>query len=587
MSGPQGEFGRDAMRGGEADGADGLAGSAFPPERVELNRRTGHWLGRTLYQLLSDAAARHPDKVLIVDRAGRLSYRAVLELADRIAANLAALHVGPGDIVAVQLPNWREFPLIEYGLSRLGAVCVPLPHIYRHRELRLMLGLVQPKAIVVPDSFRGFDHAAMVRDLLPDLPGLRHVFVADSAPADREQAGRAADWARPVDTLLAPGAPPPPVATDAAAVTEIVFTSGTTGEPKGVMHTADTNLCPLLGLVAEYGLGAGDTVLMASTFGHQTGFVYGGQLPVLIGGTLVLMERWDGREALRLIAREGVTFTMGATPFLQDLTEAAEESGGPSSLRIFLCSGAPIPRVLLDRARTRLGCAVTSGWGMTEVGLVTLSRLQDPPELVAAADGCPLPGSEVRILGADPDESGPDGADGELVCRCPSMFAGYYRRPEMTQAGFAADGWFRTGDRARQLRDGYIRITGRSKDIIIRGGENIPVVEVEEVLHRHPALAQVAVVAVPDPRFQEKACAAVVLHPGRHFDFAEMRRHLEAERLARQYFPEYLVILDGFPQTPSGKIQKYLLRARVIRQLQENGRIAAEGAGTTAANSHG
>ncbi|MFC3229331.1 AMP-binding protein [Marinibaculum pumilum] len=537
---------------------------AFPAATIARHRRSGHWPGQTLYQLLAARAVEMPDRTLLVDRAGRLSYAQTLTATQRLASGLAAAGIGAGDIVAVQLPNWREFPLLEYALSLLGAVCVPLPQIYRERELRLMLGLVQPRAMVIPDIFRGHDHRAMLAGLRPGLPGLQSVFVV----------GDPGDAGRPFGDLLQAGQPMPPVATDPDTVTEIVFTSGTTGEPKGVMHTANTNFCPPLALAADHGLGADDVVLMASTFGHQTGFVYGGQLPLLIGGAVVLMERWDADAALRLIDREKVTFCMGATPFLQDLVDAVGPAGGAASLRAFLCSGAPIPRVLLDRARDRLGCTVSTGWGMTEVGLVTLTGLAEAPERAAESDGAPLPGNEVRIL----DDAGgevPPGEEGDLVCRCPSMFAGYYLRPEVTAAGFTADGWFRTGDRARQSADGHIRITGRSKDIIIRGGENIPVVEVEEVLHRHPAILRAAVVAVPDPRFQEKACAAVQLHPGGAFDFAEMRRHLEGQRLARQYHPEYLLVLDDFPLTPSGKVQKFLLRDRVVERLRDLGELPA------------
>ncbi len=549
---------------------------AFPAETIARHRRTGHWLGRTLYQLLADRAAEMPERTLIVDRAGRLSYAETLDAARRVASGLAASGVGAGDIVAVQLPNWREFPLLQYALSMLGAVCVPLPPIYRERELRLMLGLVEPCALVVPDTFRGHDHRGMAEALRAEIPALRDIFVV----GDPGVAGR------PFADLLAGGRPSPPVATEPDNVTEIVFTSGTTGEPKGVMHTSSTNFCPAMALATDHRLGPDDVVLMASTFGHQTGFVYGGQLPLLIGGGLVLMERWEPQEALRLIDREKATFCMGATPFLQDLVDAAGPAGGAASLRAFLCSGAPIPRVLLDRARDRLGCTVTTGWGMTEIGLVTLTGLDEAPRRAAESDGAPLPGNEVRIL----DPAGHDvaaGAEGDLVCRCPSMFAGYYRRPEATAGSFTDDGWLRTGDRARQVADGHIRITGRSKDIIIRGGENIPVVEVEEVLHRHPAILRAAVIAVPDPRFQEKACAAVQLLPGGNLDFEGMRRHLEAHRLARQYHPEYFLVLDELPLTPSGKVQKFLLREQVVARLRGGGALPQEADGDDGAVASG
>ncbi len=539
-----------------------MTSGAHAPDVAARNVRDGLWLDKTIYQLLAERTARTPDKTLIVDRFGRMSYGEALAATDRIAANLHALGIGRGDVVAVQLPNWRQFPLMAYALDRLGAICTPLPSIYRHRELRLMLGLVRPKAAVIPHLFRGFDHLQMMRELADDLPDCRHVFVAEGNPG----------WARRFEDLLVPAPPAPPHRPDANAISEIVFTSGTTGEPKGVMHTANTNLCPLLGVIEDQGLDHRDVVLMASTFGHQTGFVYGGHLPVLIGGSVVLMERWDPTLALELIEREGVTWTMGATPFLQDLLAAPDARRATRSLRAFLCSGAPIPRVYLDRARDTLGCKVMSGWGMTEVGLVTLSRMDDPADVVAGSDGRPLRGSAVRIV----DDSGTavaPGTDGDLLCRGASLFAGYYQRPEITRASYSEGGWFHTGDRARDVGGGYIRITGRSKDIIIRGGENIPVVEVEELLHKHPAVATAAVVAVPDPRLQERACAAVLIKPGMQFDLAEMRRHLAAHQLAQQYFPEHVVAFDSFPMTPSGKVQKFLLRTQVIAALEADGAL--------------
>ena len=514
----------------------------------------------TIHAVLAAGAARHPRRTAIVDGTGRLDYAATLAAADRIAAGLAAIGVGPGDVVAVQLPNRREFPLIEYACARLGAVMCPLPPIYRRHELRFMLKLTAPKVVVIPGVFRGFDHRPMLRGLLPCLARLPHVYVVD---------GEACRGFRPFAGVLGAtgGAPSPRV--DLYARAEIIFTSGTTGEPKGVMHTHASNYHPLVALIRRQHLAEGEVVLMASTFGHQTGFAYGGQLPVLVGGTLVLMDAWNADRAVELIAGERVTWTMAATPFLQDLVAAAERAGPEklASLRIFLCSGAPIPRALLARAHDILGCSVVSGWGMTELGLVTLSELDDPLDRVAGTDGHAFAGMEVDVRDDD-GNSVPADVEGDLVTRGPNLFRGYYRRLELTLEGFTPDGWFRTGDRARMDADGYIRITGRAKDIVIRGGENIPVVEVEEALHRHPAVLRAAVVAVPDPRLQERACAAVVLREGASLDLEGMRRHLADYGLARPYWPEYLEVCEAFPMTPSGKVRKFLLREDMAQRIE-------------------
>lgn len=530
-----------------------------PCAEVEAHVRSGLWPETTIHTLLRAAAARHPDRTLLVDREMRLSYAEVADLTEKVAAGLHAFGVRAGDVVSVQLPNWWHFPLLEYAAARIGAVINPLPPIYRHRELRFMLGLVRPKIVVVPARFRGFDHVGMIKDLLPGLAP-----VGIFAVGETEHEG-----VLPFEALLDDRHPTPPdIAVPPREISEIAFTSGTTGEPKGAVHTHNTNLCPLVGLLERQRLSQDDVILMPSTFGHQTGFVYGGQLPVLIGGRLVLMDKWDGERALDLIEREGVTWMMGATPFLQDLCDAAAARGrgAASSLRMFLCSGAAVPRSLLAAAHGTLDCAVVTGWGMTELGLVTLSRTDDPNERIVGSDGCAIGRSAVRVLG---DDGAPvaAGEEGDLVASGPSVFVGYFQRPEMTAQAISPDGWFWTGDRARMDADGYIRITGRSKDIIVRGGENIPVVEVEELLLKHPAIDRVAVVGVPDPRLQERACAVAILRQDTSLSFEEMIGYLESQDLARQYLPEFLEIVDAFPMTPSGKVQKFRLREMMAERI--------------------
>lgn len=503
-----------------------------------------------------DAAARaHPAKPAIVDRFGVLTWAEVEVLSRRLAAGLASLGVRQGDRVAVQLPNWRHFPLLEYALSRLGAICVPLPAIYRERELKFMLGLVCPVVVVVPSSFRDFDHATMVEGLRPMLPSLRGVVVV-GAPVH--------DGHVPFDALISGSRYEGAGRTDPNAVTEIVFTSGTTGEPKGVMHSANSNMCPLFSLIAQQGLDSDETILMGSTFGHQTGFVYGGQLPAVLGGTLVLLDRWDAKAGAALIREHQVTWTMGATPFLQDLAERASRED-LASLRTFLCSGAPIPPSLLATARMKTGAFIASGWGMTEVGLVTLARPGDGDEQVSQSDGRAFDCMEIRTT--DDQGVAACGIEGDLWCRGPSMFLGYYERPELTSKSFSGDGWFGTGDRGRVDASGYLRIVGRTKDIVIRGGENIPVTEVEDLLRQHPAVDRVAVVGVPDQRLQERACAVVVPREASSFTLEDMQRHLLNCRMAQQYVPEHLVLLHELPMTPSGKVQKFVLRKQVVELL--------------------
>ncbi len=501
---------------------------------------------------VNQAARQHPAKTALVDRFGSLTWSEVDSLSRRLAGGLLELGVGVGDRVAIQLPNWRHFPLLEYALSLIGGICVPLPPIYRERELGFMLNLVKPVLAVVPNTFRGFGHAAMFTQLQQRVPSMHSIITVDETGAKSPHS-----FEHLLDAPAFEGAG----RTDPDAVTEIVFTSGTTGEPKGVMHSANSNLCPLMTLIADQGLKSDATILMASTFGHQTGFVYGGYLPAVVGGTLVLMDRWDARGGAELIKKEKVTWTMGATPFLQDLVEHASAQD-LESLQTFLCSGAPIPPSLLAAARKRTNAFIASGWGMTEVGLVTLSKPGDSDEEVATSDGKAFDNMEIRITDLQGDEVSIS-TEGDLSCRGPSMFLGYYQRPKLTADSFSADGWFHTGDMGKIDRSGSLRIVGRTKDIIIRGGENIPVVEVEDLLNQHPAVDRSAVVGLPDPRLQERACAVVVLRSGKQFSFEDMRDYLLQCQLSLAYVPEHLLVMDAFPMTPSGKVQKYVLRKQV------------------------
>jgi cyclohexanecarboxylate-CoA ligase len=293
--------------------------------------------------------------------------------------------------------------------------------------------------------------------------------------------------------------------------------------------------------------------------GHQTGFQYGIVMGTMLGAKLVVQDVWNADQAVRLIQDEGVTWTKGSTPFLTDLADSPlVEKADLRSLRIFVSSGAPIPRNLVERATRRLRVTIISAWGMSETGSVTTTVPGDSDERIFGTDGVALPGLEIRIVDSAGRPVGP-GTEGVLQARGIGLFKGYFRHPRPDEV-FTPDGWFDTGDLATADASGYIRITGRAKDIIIRGGENVPVIEVEQILYRHPAVRAVAIVGLPDARLGERACAFVVLKEGERLDFAAMTSWLERSQLAKQYWPEKLKVLDSMPLTPSGKIQKFQLR---------------------------
>jgi cyclohexanecarboxylate-CoA ligase len=539
--------------------------SLFAPEVVRQYTAAGYWPNCSICAYLDAAVQRHAEKTAVIDRFGRFTYAELARLVDRLAFAFLAMGIEAGDVVSFQLPNWHQFVVIQYALSRIGAVGNPLIPIYRQRELRFMLTLAAAKVMIIPHTFRGFDYPAMLRQLRPELPTLERIYVlGNNVPDDMESfdALLTTPWEARGDVAALHARQVNP-----NALAEIIFTSGTTGEPKGVMHTHNTILCPILSLIERLQLTAQEVVLMASTFGHQTGYLYGAHMPTVLGGTGVYMDVWQPARAVELIAAEGVTWTMGATPFLSDLAYAPNlQQHCIASLRLFLSAGAAIPRPLVIAAKERLRCAISAGWGMTENALVTVNRIGDPPEKVFGTDGCCLRGMAVQVVDAS-GKAVPLGQEGDLVCGGPQHFAGYYKRPQVTASSFTSDGWFHTGDRARLDADGYLSISGRSKDIIIRGGENIPVVEVENLLHKHPKVQNVAIVAMPDPRLQEKACAFVMLKPGATLTFDEMTAYLLQQQLAKQYLPERLEIVSAFPMTPSGKIQKYQLRQRIAEVI--------------------
>jgi len=532
-------------------------------ERIEAMRRFGFWPDHVLTDFLDRWATERPEQVAVVDHNSmtgqrtELTFRALADQVDRIACGLKRIGIERGDVISFQLPNWWQFHALHLAALRIGAVTNALMPIFRERELGFMLGLAESKLLVVPRQFRGFDHQAMAERLRSTLPALRHVLVVGGE-------GNAA-----FETLLMEAPPTKAGPTEARGgvsfirpdpceVIQVVYTSGTTGEPKGAMHISNTLFSNVIPYAERLGLTGQDVVLMASPMAHQTGFLYGMMMSLYLGAKNVLQDVWEPERTADIIAADCVTFTMASTPFLSDLTEVAHRRPEAfRGFRIFLAGGAPIPRVLARRAADVLGASIVSGWGMTENGALAIGRLDDPPEKTFETDGCPLPGMEIRVV--DPKGIAlPAGEEGRLQARGCSNFVGYLKRPELN--GVDAEGWFDTGDLARLDTEGYVRITGRSKDIIIRGGENIPVVEIEQLLYRHPAVQECAIVAMPDPRLGERCCAFIVTRDEARFDIAEMIRFLEEQRVARIYMPERVEVVEEMPKTPSGKIQKFRLR---------------------------
>ncbi len=525
-------------------------------------RSTGFWMDQTMDTFLAQQLARSPDKDALVgyrlDRQEprRISYR---ELADRVNRAAAALHrmgVRHGDVVSLQLPNWWEFAVAVLACGRVGAVVNPLMHIFRERELGYMLGFAKTKLWIVPKAYRGHDFAAMARGLQPSLPDLQQVVVVDEdGPQGFEQALQSGPS---IPGIVVPEGATPLQPDDLKV---LMFTSGTTGSPKGVMHTSNTLVACMNALSGRFGLGNDDIYLASTPVGHMTGYVAVLLIGLRQGGTVVLQDFWEPAQGVRIMVQERVTYFAGSTPFLNDICEVvAGGQPGPKVLRSFLCGGAPIPPVLIERAKKTLGIDVCSLWGMTEVLSGTLTEPARAHEKSASTDGRALEGMDVKIVD-DAGQEQPAGQPGRLLSRGAQLFLGYYQRPDIQP--FLEGGWFDTGDVAYRDAEGYIRICGRTKDVLIRGGENVPVVEIENLLARHPAVQANAIVGYPDERLGERACAFVVLKPGAQLTLPDIQRYMEESKVAKQYWPERLRVIAQMPLTPTGKIQKFKLREMV------------------------
>ncbi len=495
--------------------------------------------------------------------------------ADKAAAVLLQLGVEPGETVAYQLPNWGEFVILTLACMKVGAICCALMPIFREREISFAVRRAKARVLVVADEFRGRKHADEAAVMLAAQNGdgplpVEHVLVVGAGGAPVLPKTPEARWHDFAAALA--GAEPDRAAIDARkpapmALSQLFFTSGSTGEPKGVLHRYDALTRAAMMEVEHLGLGRDDTIFIPTPLAHQTGLLYGMWLAFALGSTQVIQDVWDAGVAARALREWDGTFVQAATPFLADLVRVVEsgEEQAPPALRIFVVTGAAVPRALAERATTVLSAAVCGAWGSTESCLGALAAPGDDPEKVWGTDGRALAGTRIRIVDDEDNVLGP-GEEGnyQVTSRC--LFEKYLDRPDLTAAAMTPDGWYRTGDLATIDADGFLRLTGRVKDIINRGGEKVPVAEIEQLLHQHEAVAEVAIVAMPDERLGERACAYVVLDPDRsddsEFGLAEVRAHLDAAEVSKHYWPERVEVVDEMPRTPSGKIQKFVLRDR-------------------------
>jgi acyl-CoA synthetase len=518
----------------------------------------GFWgdgsLGELLGAGLHDAAS-HPFTV----RSDRMPYRGTLgevdALARRVATGLRGRGIGPGDAVAFQLPNWLEAAATFYAITYLGAVVVPIVHFYGPKEVGYILRKTSVKALVTADRFGHQDflaNLAGMRDTLPDLEWVAIVGDRTSDAADpRDLAFADLVAADPIDAIgeIDPRAP-----------ALVAYTSGTTSDPKGVVHSHRTINAEIHQLSAMQNDRGGPAMITGAPVGHGIGMLAALLVPVFRRSEIHLIDVWDPGRVLQAMLDEGLSAGQGSTYFLTSLLDHPDydvERHVPLMPFVGL-GGSAVPAAVGERCAA-LGIEIARSFGSTEHPSITGSSPDAPHDKRVNTDGRPLPGVEIRLV----DDDGKDvevGTPGEIWSRGPELFVGY-TDAAATKAAFSADGWFMTGDIGVVDDDGYLAITDRKKDIIIRGGENVSAQEVEELLVRMPEVAEVAVVAAPDARLGEVACAFFRMQPGhRAPELAEVRTYLEQAGIARQKWPEYLRAVDEFPRTASGKVQKFVLR---------------------------
>lgn len=483
------------------------------------------------------------------DRGRRLNRRELNSLSEDMAAEMRAMGLASGDVVIICLPNWTEWLAVYLAALRTGLIPGTLPVTSDPGSIAYVSNLVGARAVFLPSTHRGRSFEEEIEQLAATAARHLRVMFLDGG----SDGGTNRRFWRTVE------GPEPELPDYPAGMTHILFSSSTTGSSKAIAHSEASLRAYNQAVIDRYAITGEQSIFMPSPLGHSTGFWHGARMALIVGAPLVLQDRWDPQRALQLVAENNCAVTVAATPFLTDLVDAPWNAETPKlqGMRAFLCGGAPIPPSLIEKAQQEMPeTRICSIWAMSEGG-ATSSLPEDSIELVANTCGRIMPGTELEVLAGT--DLAPRGTEGEIVLKTPSLFLGYINQPEMYQQSITPDGYFRTGDIGIIDGDGYLRITGRSKDIIIRGGVNLSPVEIEAALAGHPGIARIAVVGQPDDRMGERICA-VIQPAGTPPGLDELLVWLADRNVPRRLWPESVRIVDSMPETPAGKIRKNLLR---------------------------
>ncbi|EFO0927924.1 short chain acyl-CoA synthetase [Escherichia coli] len=536
----------------------------FNEQRRAAYRQQGLWGDASLADYWQQTARAMPDKIAVVDNHGAsYTYSALDHAASCLANWMLAKGIESGDRIAFQLPGWCEFTVIYLACLKIGAVSVPLLPSWREAELVWVLNKCQAKMFFAPTLFKQTRPVDLILPLQNQLPQLQQIVGVDKlAPATSSLS---------LSQIIADNTPlTTAITTHGDELAAVLFTSGTEGLPKGVMLTHNNILASERAYCARLNLTWQDVFMMPAPLGHATGFLHGVTAPFLIGARSVLLDIFTPDACLALLEQQRCTCMLGATPFVYDLLNVLEKQPADlSALRFFLCGGTTIPKKVARECQ-QLGIKLLSVYGSTESSPHAVVNLDDPLSRFMHTDGYAAAGVEIKVVD-DARKTLPPGCEGEEASRGPNVFMGYFDEPKLTARALDEEGWYYSGDLCRMDEAGYIKITGRKKDIIVRGGENISSREVEDILLQHPKIHDACVVAMPDERLGERSCAYVVLKAPHHsLSLEEVVAFFSRKRVAKYKYPEHIVVIEKLPRTASGKIQKFLLRKDIMRRLTQD-----------------
>ncbi|MBI5966342.1 MAG: AMP-binding protein [Deltaproteobacteria bacterium] len=527
--------------------------------------------GQTFGQMLRETAERYPDHRAIIFQDQKYTYREFQAAANSLAQALIDLGLTRGDKLGLLLPDWPEYSISLYACAKLGVIVSPMNPLYRKMEILTVLNHLEAKALIIPEEWRDFSFVDLLGEIRSEIPSLKHIIVKGKPKEGmlNFEALLSQNWGKKFGPgFLEKYLQENPVEAD--DILEIAYTSGTTGRPKGVVETHNTRMLHSVGIAERIKASEKDVWLNMTPLFHTTGNCVVQHTAFLTGGTLILLGRYSTELSLRELDRCKATIAVGVpTMFIDLMNHPNFGKTDVSSLRFALFTGAPMPPEVALQIVKKLQCGILQGDGTTECGSNVLSLPDSPVELIAESPGPPLAvGNEVKVVDSKTNRIVPVGVLGEICHRGPTNFLGYYKDPELTAEAVDEKGWFHSGDLGTMDEEGNIRLKGRIKDMIIRGGENIYTTDVESILYTHPKVKECQVVGCPDERLGEKTLACIIAKKAGEVVTREEVYEFMKDKTAKYKIPDQVITMEDFPRTASGKVQKFKLREMAAPKMK-------------------